>query len=252
MLITYSQTICIIFGVQPKKMYRYLLAVFICLASFKSYGQAAYFTWGYASNFASVKGINQVVNNYNTSRPWLDKEMKKFSYVDGIAVSFGAAAGNFWVDMEYGFRSQKRKASGLDLTGVDGTRELKLKQGAFAFSGGVIAVEDDGGVAFGIRGEFGTQKALTRIYESSSDKGDWDKINMGLMANVGPMIKIFIAPDEAALATISLYYTFGVVRTNAYELEESVNKSSPAYKDDRFKNGNGIFGFALAIGVFGS
>jgi hypothetical protein len=231
-------------------MRRFSILLFFAFITFHASGQA-YFTYGYGSNFTSANGLNQFVKNYNDTRPWLDKDLKKFSYVDGFAVSFGAGLGTMWVDMQYGFRGQKRSANGTGTSGVHAIRDVKLKQAVFAFSSGVILVEDKGGVSFGVRGEFGKQKVLTRVYESSSEKPEWDKYDLGLIANLGPVMKIFIAPDAGAVGSLSIYYTFGIIKTNAYEVEEAINNSTPDYKDKKFQNDNGVFGFCLSFGVFG-
>ncbi len=226
-----------------------LIVVWFC--SLQSFGQA-YFTYGYGSNFANVKGLNQFVENYNTSRSWLRTEMKPFSYVDGLTITFGAGLGGAWIETEYGFREQKRFADGIDAMGDDVTRQVKLKQGGLAMSVGGIYVDEGGGVAFGLRTAFSHQKILTRLYETGMDKPDWEKYDLRFIANTGPALKVFLDGRGGALGTISLYYTFGLFKTNAYEIEADVNHSNPVEKDKRFQNKNNVFGFNIAIGVYGT
>ena len=231
-------------------MFRFIVFVSILFTSFYGYSQV-YFTYGYGANFANVKGLNQFVDNYNTSRSWLNKEMKSFSYVDGFTVSLGLGAGGGWLETEYAFRGQKRFANGIDALGDDVTRQVKLKQGSVAISIGGMFLEENGGVAFGVRSDMGTQKLLTRLYETGMDKPDWEKYDLGFIINTGPTMKIFLGED-GALGTLSFYYTFGWFKTNVYELEADVNHSNPAEKDKRFDNKNNVFGINLAFGIYGA
>jgi cell division protein FtsW (lipid II flippase) len=133
-----------------------LFCLLLCIA-FQSYSQV-YFTYGYGGSFTNAKGLNQFVENYNARRTWLNTEMKPFSYLDGISVSVGLGFGGGWVDMEYALRARKRFADGIDAAGDDVTRQVKLRQNVFAISTGGMFVEGSGGVAFGLRTEFGNQK----------------------------------------------------------------------------------------------
>ena len=227
-----------------------VILLFYTCSSLGSSAQV-YFTYGYGSNFSNVHGLNQFVASYNDTRPWLDKELKSFAYVDGFVVNFGAGIGPGWVEFEYAFRAQKRSAEGIG-TGNAFIRDVKLKQPTFAISSGIIFVENEGGVSLGLRTEFGKMKVKTRVYENASDKPDWDTYDLGLKLNTGPVLKIFIAPEADILGTLSIYYTFGLLKNNVYEIEEDINHTSPTYKDERFQNSNGLFGFSFAFGVFGS
>jgi hypothetical protein len=114
-------------------------------------------------------------------------------------------------------------------------------------------VEQDGGVALGIRGEFGSQKLKTRVFKEGGDKGDWIKHDIGLIANMGPVMKIFLSPAPSVALTMSVYYTFGLLKSNAGILEQSINNSSHVQeRDDEFKNGNGLFGIGFTLSIFGS
>lgn len=228
------------------------ILLFILLFILKTAHSQVYFGYGYGMNFTSVKGLNKVVSNYNSTRPWLDKEMKNFSYVDGLVINLGGGFAATMFDMEFGFRSQKRIAKGTGATGVAATREVKLRQNVFAFTFGGYLVETHGGFGFGLRTEFGEQKALTRVFETGGDKGDWNKIKFGGITNVGPAVKIFIAPGEGGVVTIAMYYTFGMVKANASDLERALNnKDLDDSENDAFKNRNGVFGITVVAGVFG-
>lgn len=230
-------------------MKRLLLISLILFLSIKASSQV-YFTYGYGSNFAKVDGLNQFVDNYNSYRSWLRTEMKPFSYVDGLTATLGVGAGVAWLETEYAFRSQKRFADGIDVFDDDVTREVKLKQGGLAISLGGLFVEDGGGSAFGLRTEFGRQKLLTRLYKTGTDKPDWEKYDLRMLVNTGPVMKIFLDAGEGVLGTITLYYTFGLFKTNVYEIEADVNHSNPPEKDARFQNKNNVFGFNIAFGLY--
>jgi len=229
-----------------------LVANCLLLFSLSSAGQV-YFGYAYTGNTKSLKGLNQFVDNYNTSRTWLDKEMKDFGYLDGFTINFGAGIGAFWVDMEYNILAQKRIASGISPLNGQAYRQLKLRNNNFAFTTGVMAAESEGGVAFGLRTEFGGQKTLTRVFADKSDKGDWDKSDSELTLNAGPMMKIFIAPDAGAYFAISLYYTwgFGLFNTNHTYLDRQINNVNHIDDSPDFENKLHSFGFSISAGVFG-
>jgi len=231
-------------------MRRISLFCFVLCISFQSYSQI-YFTYGYGGSFTNPKGLNQFVENYNATRSWLNKEMKSFSYLDGISVTLGAGFGGGSIDMEYALRAQKRFADGIDAAGDDVTRQVKHRQNAFAVSTGGMFVEGSGGVAFGLRTEFGNQKINTRLYETNGSKSDWEKYDMGLMVNTGPVLKIFFGED-GGLAALSLHYTFGLLNRNVSEIEDLINHSNPPDDAERFDNNTGGFGFGVSFGVFGS
>ena len=102
-------------------MHKFVL-IFILFFSVTAKTQVGYFMLGYGGNVTNVDGINEVVNNFNETRPWLDKEMKPFSYLDGVVITFGGVIDHVWAETEYGFRSQKNSASGTDLYGYFNTQ----------------------------------------------------------------------------------------------------------------------------------
>jgi len=62
--------------------------------------------------------------------------------------------------MEYNILSQKRITSDIGPLNGQAYRQVKLRNNNFAFPTGIMTAESEGGVAFGLRTEFGGQKRL--------------------------------------------------------------------------------------------
>jgi len=201
-------------------------------------------------NFNNLSGINAVVDSYNTSRPWLDKEMKDFSYLDGMTVCLGTGLGHAWFDMEYGFRSQKRAASGTDLYGFFNTRELKMKNNNFALTIGGVGGNTTG-MGVGLRTEFGMLKLKTRVYGESSPKEKLeDLLDPRVSLKAGPMIKLFGVVAGTSIITGSIYYTWSLLRYNVSDVDTDLNNNDYNYVEQpQFELRPSSFGFNISVGI---
>jgi len=182
-----------------------LRSIFVAILAFISFTASAqmYYGLGYGLSLVSVKGLNAIMDEYNEIRPWLDKDMGQFGFVDGMILNAGVGYEGFWLDMEMAFRSQTRKAQGTPPGGMNGTRQFKLTQNAFAFNLGGMGGNEDGGVGIGLRTEFGGQTVRTRVYNDGVEKGDWNKAYDDLMLNMGPMLKLVLLSDDGMSFTFA-------------------------------------------------
>ena len=228
-----------------------LLTGFLLFASFGSHAQF-YGTIGYNAAFPRLSGLNNVVANYNETRPWLDNEMGRFWLLDGLNFSFGGGASNFWYDLTFDFRGQKRSASGTDAFGNFNTRELKLKYNTMSFNFGPIIISDSEHMAyaFGGRAEVGVLNTFTRVFGESNEKGKFEEIGTSnLTVNFGPTFKIIALPLENGIFTFSMYYTWCFTKVNLTELDEELNNTDySTLSEPQFDVRPSSFGLSAAFG----
>jgi len=230
-----------------------ILLVFASLSTVTN-AQMGYLNLGYSGNGTSLKGLNEVVKNYNSSRTWLDKEMKEFGHLNGLVVGTGGGAANFWFDFEMSLTSQKRHASGTEPAGKVATRYLKYKNNNFAISLGGAGGEDGATVAGGIRFDFGKEKLKTKVdYKNQTNEG-WSMVGDGLLSTrVGPTFKFIVSSYGGAMFSITTYYTWSVFLHNVTEFDEIINNTN--YQDleqEKFNIRSNVFGFTVTTGILGS
>ncbi len=204
---------------------------------------------GYSGSFTDLEGLNQVVENYNTSRQWLEQEMKNFGYLDGYTIGITSGARVFWFDMEYSTRGQKRKASGVDLTGNLGTRSLKLKNNTFAFTLSGVATNSNGGIGFGLRTELGANKLKTKVEYANESDAKWNVVQKDLAIKMGPAMRVVNRIGDSLEMSFSIYYVFGLSTTNFTEADIAINNTFyNSTTPEQFDVNNHTFGFALTLG----
>ncbi len=220
----------------------------ICTTSVSA--QLSYFTLGYGGNILNLSGINEVVDNYNSSRLWLDDEMKNFKYLDGIAISLGREINHVWVDLEYETRSKKRTASGTDLYGFYNSRDLKLKNNTIAITIGGTG-GNKSGIGLGLRTEIGMVRLKTRVYGESYPKEKLENLMDPLISlKFGPQIKVFGFVTDGLIITGSVFYTYSLLKYNVNELDADLNGSYYNYLNppEEFDFRPNTFGFCMSLG----
>lgn len=227
--------------------------IFLLSISTSSFSQGFYFTVGYGGNNTSLEGVNAVVENYNTTRTWLDKKMKPFGYLDGMSVCLGTGFNHAWFDMEMAFRGQKRKASGTDLNGNYGTRHLRLRNNMFAMTIGGIGGENNTVIGGGFRMDLGQLKLKSKV-EYPTQKEDWSKVvDSHLILRIGPAVKLVIGDEGGAAIALTLNYGFDLLNPNVYRWDEAINHTDyPWGPPDTFKVRTNTFGFSVAFGIAGA
>lgn len=236
------------------RLFTFVILLVVLQSNTYLFSQSIYISHGFSSNFTNVQGLNQVVDNYNDTRLWLDKDLKHFGNLDGYRLSFGAFFGGaLWTDFEFSFRNQKRKAFGTDSFGNFGTRELKLRNNLFAWTFGVGGIEDKFLYTFGARMDVGNYLLKTRVYYDGEPKGDWSIVDdKHLVGRVGPSLMIGYFPDESIMLNIQMYYQVGIFKTNMTYTDEELNNSFYDYTSpDIFDMKNHVFGISLLIGIVG-
>lgn len=227
--------------------------IFSLLFSTTAVAQFGYFTLGYGGNFTNLEGINKIVTNFNETRPWLEKEMRSFGYLDGVTISLGAASNHSWTDMEYGFRSQKNSARGTDVSGDFNTQELKVRNGSFILNLGYITTECRFPFAAGLRMDLGGMVVKTRVYGESNPKEKMERIGFkDITLKIGPVVKIFaVHTDQGTLISGSVFYARSLYPQQVTFMDVELNNSDFHTDDPQFRFQPHTFGFNINVGLSG-
>ena len=150
---------------------------------------------GYNANFASPKGANLVVNEYNTTRDFLTKEMEEFDYFGGFTAEMGIGIVSeysytgLYFAAGYNGGSQKRYAEG-SLNGTNGRRDVRITDRSGYLSLGLISASEYAplGLILGARGEFAFVNVNTK-----TGNNDWEKTDSNIIPYVSPYVKILVS-----------------------------------------------------------
>lgn len=209
--------------------------------------------YGYKGDATNFSGINNIVDNYNTSRPWLDKEMKKFGYLDGFTMSTGVIASHLWMDLGASFMGKKHSAEGVNpANNTLVTRDLKIKANHVDFDFGVSAGGNAFGIGFGLKTDIGRLKFKSRVYADSGDKGKLESIvDDQFLLRLGPVLKLFFIDNESRLSvSAGVYYAYSLLRYNYTRMDEILNNNYYSYVDQpEFDLRPNAFGFTITAGV---
>lgn len=227
--------------------------IFSLLFSATAAAQLGYFTLGYGGNVTNLEGINEVVKNFNETRPWLEKEMRSFGYLDGVTISLGLAHEQAWTDIEYGFRSQKNSAWGTDLSGDFNTQELKVRNGSFTLNLGYLATECRFPFAAGLRMDLGGMIVKTRVYGESNPKEKMEQIGFkDVTLKIGPVAKIFaVLTDRGTIVSGSVFYVWSVYPQKVTYMDVELNNSNFFTDVLQFRFQPHTFGFNINVGLSG-
>ena len=195
--------------------------------------------------------MNQVVDNYNISRSWLDQEMGTFGYLGGYSSEVGYM-NKIWLEGGFNWRYRKRKAFGTDLFGDFGTRQLKFKSSCYGATIGWGVFESGFGFGIGARTELGNTKLLSRVYyPEDSGKGKFEKVNDHFFTlKSGPAIRIIIPITGGVYASLLLHYQYGIIGNNMTVSDQVINNTLYSGNQEIFDNSMHTFGFSISIGAY--
>lgn len=220
-----------------------LIALFIS-TSVGTSAQLVFGSIGYNANWTQLDGLNQVVDDYNNTRDFLDKEMNQFRNLDGPIIGLGMGSENWLFTMEFGWARLKRSAEGVDISGLLQQRQVRVSHNVFSMSNYFGIFEEQGGVGLGLRMAVGRYKTKTRVFPKSESAPDWEKIDKQLTANAGPAIRIIIG--DGVYSSIDIYYTWSLIATSENNLNGAL--TGPDHFDiDALDNPMALFGFSWQI-----
>ncbi|MCB9240637.1 MAG: hypothetical protein H6608_05880 [Flavobacteriales bacterium] len=195
----------------PKRVATALTVVLICLSSLAS-GQVYYLGAGFNGAFTGVKGLNQLVKNYNTTRPTNQDDLKNFGLLTGYTINAGGSVSKLWFDLELGVRGQKRNARDTDKDGVAGDRDFKLKNNSLGFTVGKLWQDKKPMMAVGLRADLGRLALRSKVAYENGLKQDWAQVQEGYRTlRLGPSFKVLLEND--------LPFGLGVILTAHYGID---------------------------------
>ncbi len=183
---------------------------------------------GYNMFFSTPDGLNYIVDRYNETRPFLTEEMEHFSYLDGFTYHFFGGLANFLVEAGYDHRSQTRFARGIDASGFNQERQLRmvLNTGNLGLAYSFIA-DEDAFVSAGVRSNIGPLRIKTRI-GSEDEVGDleWEEIYDDIYMDFEFNLKLVMQGFS-----IEPYYTVGLdsfsdMVHNLQEVNQALNPNT--------------------------
>lgn len=165
---------------------------------------------GYNRTFGGLDSLNYVIDRYNETRNFLDKEMKPFASLDGLMFGFAFAAKKFMSTVEFSWRGSKHSAWGVDGTGLLQQRDVKINYNALTMSFGYVMPSGNNYYSLGMYFDVGKFKARTRVAPQDQVKDeDWLKPVNELSMSVGAYFRIGIGSPGLYLEP---YYNFGIIR----------------------------------------
>jgi hypothetical protein len=233
--------------------YCFLLAILACSSVLTA--QREYIALGIGYNSQPAPGINQVISQYNYTRPWLTKEMGEVHFFIPQTFTFGFVENKFGAELRIVRRRLTRIAKGVSpATGVESVREVRVKSNAlsFGFTYQIFGGEDPWLVA-GFSGDIGAFKVKTRV-----DDEQWTTVGKGVMG-IQPGVTLFALAFAGDVVIIRPYYQFILSRINIQSFQAQMNpgsmnsgvggtdfNSAHFTFDERVNN----FGLEIAINLF--
>lgn len=160
-----------------------LLSLLICLffLSHKPCAQAQFsLQFGYNAGVpTSLGNLNYVLDRYNETRTYLDKQMGHIGFLDGTTLSLGGVFQRMLIGCGYTAGGQKRFAEMTDSNGDVQRRELWVKERLFDMDFGVLLGNPaKTSVCVGALMQLGNFTVNTRVAPEADIKDeDWTKIN---------------------------------------------------------------------------
>ena len=226
---------------------RVLLTLLLALGAFQSYAQG-YAAVGFSVARFNLEGLNNVIQDYNEARPWLDKQSQEFGNLSGLSLQFGAVEG-VWLDWTANFRRQKRTSYGIEPNKGKMTRDLKVRNVNTALTVGGAFPTGDAALAIGLRGELSTFRMMSRVYGENETKGIYAGVGSNnFLVGIGPTFKLFAG--EEGMFIVSVYYAHTLPKLNWADLGNNLNPTTTSTNKERYDTKNHAFGFTIAIGRF--
>lgn len=164
-------TVCFIFVQFSKLIYvmkkYFVIACLVGLSTVAKTQDYNYISIGYRSSIIPIRTFNQLIDNYNNSRDYLDNKMNHIWYMHGPAVGWGINFYDYTLGISWEGKSMTVSSGGTPPGGVYTTRDLKLRYNQLSFDL-MIAIEYYHAV--GLSFDLGVMRSLTRTSLDETDK----------------------------------------------------------------------------------
>lgn len=216
-----------------------LIAAFVLSTSFCQAQDNGYIGMGLGYNVLPYHNLNRIIDQYNSSRPWLEADMKSFNGMFSKAFVMGGYFGKMGMEIRYVRRKTVHEARGISpFTGQEEWRKLKVKNHTFSVG---YMVRLNGGdrtvVSIGGSGDFGAFKISTK----TSARERWIKLTsgMGLQGGATAFVHVWLTPNIA----VKPYYNWVLARVNLENTHRTLNPSTgnSGVGDDTFNSAHHTF-----------
>lgn len=223
----------------------------LCLILFGSNAFAqSYFALGYNLNAPNLEGMNYIVDRYNETRPFLDKTMSQFNFMDGITINFGTVmSGGVFLETGLTKAVKNHKAEGVDATNTLQQRQLRLALVNWDIGMGIAFPQDNPVFSLGAAVNLGSYKVRTRVNEKDQvKKTDWDKILKESMIRFSIFARIQLG-SPSGLA-IEPYYNFNsILKINVAPVNAAINPATHQSDPSTIEESLPMFGLKLKFSV---
>jgi len=224
------------------------LSLFLLVNNVRAQDYNAYFSGGYGFSFGSYKGFDEFVNNYNSTRTWLDKPMPKAWELDGFCFGGGFNTDNLLVDFQWTGRHHVFEASGTQLSGVYGYRQVKYRANTFNIGIGVGQGRPPAKVFFGASLDFGFNHMYTRTWLKGEDKPDFES-TLDSKQSLATTIFLDMRFGRKLSFGIKPYYQIHFFKHDFNNEEAMINESNNTFylDDPKYDSAPNNFGIELKI-----
>jgi hypothetical protein len=223
-------------------MKKFMFLLFILLYS-TTYAQIGNWYVGYKTGYAQLKNMNALIDRYNTTRSFLDKEMPSIHFLDGPTFGYRIDAEIFQLGIGWTGRNKVRKAGGVDNSGYYNERYYKIRYNTLDLQFNFILTESFG---VGLSLDFGNMKAFSRTVSEVEDKSEIDYELLDKERMLGSNFYVILNPGNGPLE-FTLFMNVPIqgfnFRHSGYSLD-AANFDDFEYED--FKT----YPFIMGFGVF--
>lgn len=227
-------------------------AIALLFTNFSSAQSHFYGAFGYNLGFAKYDSLNYIIDRYNETRGYLDKQMDNLTFPNGFCLSIGGSNRAFLYDFSWVGRHRTVSAQGTDASNVLVQRDLKLRMNTFNMGMGVV-----GGNAskfgLGLSFDFGSMKIFTRVAPASEIKSeDFQLIQKELMVSSTFFLHILLGGGQGAGLLLRPYVQLPYWRVDLWETNATINPntwaSDPGYQGVRLTS----FGVQIMLALYNS
>lgn len=215
-----------------------------------------YISLGMNQSFLRMDSLDLVIDTYNNTRTYLDRQMSDLAHPGGFTIQYGVYTGRLLVEMGYTAQKRKTYAQGVDQSGQEVRRDLRLRQNAVeAGLGYRILAGEWGGVTPGIKGIAGTFSVSTRVAPVEEVKQEkYNSLvrafNPGVMAYVQIMLGSIHSSNIKCM--ITPYYQWGLKKVDMEPVNAGINPATATGDRTPLPVQSTAFGIKLQLAFYAS
>lgn len=223
------------------------LLLFCLLASAQNH---TYFAVGYTLGKAKFDSLNYIIDRYNETRNFLDKEMDNITFPNGFAISFGGGGNHILYDFTWSGKHRTVSAQGVDGTGVLVQRDLKFRWNTFNMGLGFVA-GGNSKIGAGFSFDAGSAKIFTRVGPADEvGSMDYTRVEKELLLGGSVFLHFLLGGGQGPGLIVKPYYQFPYWRVDLLNVNSTINPST--YFNDSGNQATSFanFGVTLMLAIY--